>query len=286
MAAPLKDGLDYFNCDCIFEDKIELVIAEFGMKGLGILIKLWQKIYSSNGYYCQWDDDVALMFANKISTVNNVVGVNAVSEFISACLRRGVFDRGMFERYNILTSTGIQKRYFEATKRRQQQNIKYEYLLIDAPINAVNVNNNLVNVNNNLKNADNNSQSKVKESKVKKSTVKDTIREVHSQSKHEVIENSSVQESKKVSVQLLLNDKTLFDIFDEDITHWQKLYPAVNVAQELNSMVAWCEANPKKRKTRAGIKRFIVSWLAKKQDRGGGYLSVGTTVPEFKPSRT
>lgn len=171
MAAPFKDGLDYFTCDCIFEDKVELVIAEFGMKGLGILIKLWQKIYNSNGYYCLWDDDVALMFANKISTAENIVSVNVVSEFINACLRRGVFDRGMFEHCNILTSAGIQKRYFEATKRRNQQNVKIEYLLINAPKNAVNVSNNSINVNNNSKNVDDNSQSKVKESKVNKSKV-------------------------------------------------------------------------------------------------------------------
>ena len=171
MAAPLKNGLDYFTLDCVFDDKVELVIAEFGMKGLGVLVKLWQKIYNSEGYYCLWDSDVALMFSNKISTAESVVSVNVVSEIISACIRRGVFDRGMYERCGILTSTGIQKRYFEATKRRQSLNVIGEYLLIKAPSNAVNVNNNSINVNNNSQNVNSNSQSKVKESKVKESKV-------------------------------------------------------------------------------------------------------------------
>ena len=39
--------------------------------------------------------------------------------------------------------------------------------------------------------------------------------------------------------------------------------------QELRKMRGWCEANPKKRKTKNGVKRFINAWLAKEQDRGG-----------------
>jgi hypothetical protein len=40
--------------------------------------------------------------------------------------------------------------------------------------------------------------------------------------------------------------------------------------QQLRSMKAWCQANPTKRKTTKGIKRFITSWLTREQDRGGG----------------
>ena len=35
-------------------------------------------------------------------------------------------------------------------------------------------------------------------------------------------------------------------------------------------MIGWIDANPKKRKTRQGIKRFIASWLSKEQDKGRG----------------
>ena len=34
-------------------------------------------------------------------------------------------------------------------------------------------------------------------------------------------------------------------------------------------MKAWCISNPKKRKTASGIRRFINSWLAEEQNRGG-----------------
>ena len=34
-------------------------------------------------------------------------------------------------------------------------------------------------------------------------------------------------------------------------------------------MTGWLDANPKRRKTKAGIRAFITSWLAREQDRGG-----------------
>ncbi len=164
MAAPLKKGLDYFSCDCNFEDNVELVIAEFGLKGLGVLVRLWQKVYGFGGYYCVWNRDVALMFASK-----NQVGVNAVEEILRACFKRGVFDRELFERCGILTSKGIQKRYLEATKRRKDKGIRAEYLLIDLPCEAEDVTQNAVNVCNNAQNDSNYRQSKGKQRKAKQS---------------------------------------------------------------------------------------------------------------------
>ena len=34
-------------------------------------------------------------------------------------------------------------------------------------------------------------------------------------------------------------------------------------------MAGWLDANPTRRKTKAGIRRFVNGWLAKEQDRGG-----------------
>ena len=68
---------------------------------------------------------------------------------------------------------------------------------------------------------------------------------------------------------LILNDKTYFDVPRSDVERWRGLYPAVDVDQALRSMIGWCDNNPTKRKTKAGIKRFINAWLAREQDRGG-----------------
>ena len=162
MARPQKEGIDYFSLDCQFNDKVKLIQAEFGPVGIGILVKLWQKIYGEKGYYTAWDNDVALVFAQDCKA-----GANVVKEVVSACLRRGIFNREKFEQHHILTSEGIQERYAEATERRAVQKIDGRYLLIPMPENWVCVDNNRVNVDNNAENVDNNPQSKVNKSKVK-----------------------------------------------------------------------------------------------------------------------
>ena len=167
MARSGKRGVDYLPLDVHMNDKMRFVELRFGLKGFAVVVKLWMKIYD-NGYYCEWNEDVALMFAGE-----NRAGVNAVSEILSEAIKRGIFDKRLYEKYGILTSRGIQQRYLEMTSRRKRVDFKKEYLLIDIPENAENVYINGINVNINPQNDNINSQSKVKESKVNKSKVKE-----------------------------------------------------------------------------------------------------------------
>ncbi|MDW9415169.1 DUF1376 domain-containing protein [Sinorhizobium meliloti] len=59
-------------------------------------------------------------------------------------------------------------------------------------------------------------------------------------------------------------------ITEADLADWSEAFPAVNVRQQLAAMRSWLNANPKNRKTSKGMKRFVVSWLTRDQDRGGG----------------
>lgn len=47
------------------------------------------------------------------------------------------------------------------------------------------------------------------------------------------------------------------------------LYPAVDIVAQLRAMRGWLLGNPTKRKTSRGVMRFVVTWLAREQDRGG-----------------
>lgn len=76
-------------------------------------------------------------------------------------------------------------------------------------------------------------------------------------------------------ISIILNDKTFFNVFPEDYNRWCELYPAVNVMQELRKMSSWSTDNPKRRKTKSGIRRFINAWLSKEQDKGGQYRYQG-----------
>lgn len=70
-------------------------------------------------------------------------------------------------------------------------------------------------------------------------------------------------------VTLPLNDGTASPVGEADVAKWSELYPAVDVVAELRKMAGWLDANPTRRKTKAGIRRFVNNWLAKEQDRGG-----------------
>jgi hypothetical protein len=62
-------------------------------------------------------------------------------------------------------------------------------------------------------------------------------------------------------------DGSEFPITKDQIAEWQQAYPAVDVLQQLREMRVWCTANPKNRKTPTGVLRFVITWLAREQDK-------------------
>lgn len=52
----------------------------------------------------------------------------------------------------------------------------------------------------------------------------------------------------------------------EEYERYKRLYPAVDIMQAFRDMSGWCDANKSKRKTAAGVKRFVNSWLSRDQD--------------------
>ncbi|WP_025728441.1 Lin1244/Lin1753 domain-containing protein [Atopobacter phocae] len=172
MARPLKQGLDYYSMDCYFlEDiKIRKILRACGANSIAVLIDLLGNIYRDEGYYMRWDDDICFLIAD-------TVGVNeaSVSEIVKKAVQVHLFDQEMFKAHRILTSSGIQSRFLEAVRRRKEVTVYQEFILLKE-LNEYNnlkivteTDDNGVNVNNNPVNVYSNEQSKVKESKVKKS---------------------------------------------------------------------------------------------------------------------
>jgi len=112
-----KQGLDYFPFDITFftDDKIRFMSALYGTKGESITVRLLCRIYRE-GYFLKWDDDVALLFAADVGDGCKPAFVN---EVIGELAKRGFFDQEKYEKYSVLTSKGIQKRFFEAAGRRK-----------------------------------------------------------------------------------------------------------------------------------------------------------------------
>lgn len=122
-------GIEYFplNVDFFDDDKIALIEGEFGVKGSVIAIRLLCKIYRE-GYCYQWGRDECLLFARKSGAD---IAPTTVQEVVDGLVRRSFFDKGVYDQFNVLTSRGIQQRYFEAVKRRLKVEVKRELLLVD-----------------------------------------------------------------------------------------------------------------------------------------------------------
>ena len=66
---------------------------------------------------------------------------------------------------------------------------------------------------------------------------------------------------------LPLNDGTDYCLTVSEVDEYKMIYPGIDVEQQVREMYGWLVANPKNRKTRNGIKRFINSWLSREQNR-------------------
>lgn len=162
MARPHKTGLDYFPIDVYFDEDIELLEAEQGLVGFAILIKLWQKIYA-NGYYMDSKEDNILLFSKKINT-----DINLVKSVINTCLRRNIFSNNIYEKYKILTSCGIQKRFITACSQSKRKSISLISELILVNSDFIELITEQTTLNHELS-----TQSKVKEKRVKEIKEKD-----------------------------------------------------------------------------------------------------------------
>ena len=154
---PTKQGIDYFPMDVgFFSDvKIRKISRACGSQSTSILICLLCNIYKDEGYYILWDEDLPFVIADTVG-----VSEGAVKEVLIKALQVGFFDNTLYEKYKILTSSGIQKRFLLATYQRKETTIIPEYL-IDCTNNSIN------HANNSINNSDN-EQSKVKVKRNKK----------------------------------------------------------------------------------------------------------------------
>jgi len=71
----------------------------------------------------------------------------------------------------------------------------------------------------------------------------------------------------------ILGPRKTWPLEQEQIDEWAKLYSGVDVMAECKKALAWVSASNLK-KTERGMNRFLVNWLNRATDRGGG---TGTT---------
>lgn len=166
MARPLSRGIEYYPLDVDFLNdlKIKKIMKSCGPNSIAIIILLLGNIYGDEGYFMKWDEDVCFLVADEVGAKEVYV-----KEVLKKCLQVDLFSSELFEKFKIITSKGIQKRFFEITKRRKRENLINEYLLVNVTETGVIVAETPINVAETGVIVSKSTQSKVKESKVKKS---------------------------------------------------------------------------------------------------------------------
>ena len=129
MARPIKLGLDYFPHDTHSNDDtaLALIEAEFGIAGYAVYFKLLEFIYSQ-GYAALWGADERSLFYHKLGAVG--VSETKASEIVKGLVRRSLFDQGVLNSFQILTSKSIQLRWLEA-KRKKIDDIDPKVCLVE-----------------------------------------------------------------------------------------------------------------------------------------------------------
>ena len=135
-----KVGIESFLLDCHTNDNMAEIEAAYGIKGFAVIVKLWQKIYSDKGYYCEWIERSPLLFLAQWFGGNSGVDLNLINQVVNHAIKIGIFNESMFNEYAILTSERIQRQYFDVVKRRTEIQVIDEYLLVSVANFKGNVN--------------------------------------------------------------------------------------------------------------------------------------------------
>lgn len=125
----MKKGLLFFPLDVDFfsDEKLEFVSARFGAKGEVCTIRLLMRIYR-DGYFIKWDEDAALMFSK---SAGKDISPGLANGVVHELVKRGFFDKTLFDSFGVLTSHGIQVRYLNGCKRKKKVEINRDFLLVN-----------------------------------------------------------------------------------------------------------------------------------------------------------
>jgi hypothetical protein len=125
MARPIKLGIEYFSLDVLPDEKVEYIETLYEAEGFYLWIKLLQRIYSS-GYFIKWSKF-------HLASMKKQTGIqmDKIEEILASCLEVGLFNQELYDQYGIITSRGIQKRFYMAAQKRKEIEIIPEYVLHD-----------------------------------------------------------------------------------------------------------------------------------------------------------
>lgn len=298
MARPKKEGFEYFPVDVdIFSDiGVRLSMMRYGAQGFALYLYLLARIYD-NGFWLRFEEELAELTAWELH-----MEASSVREILAFFLQKGLFDRDIYEKENILTSRGVQRRYQAMMKKRLRRRTMTvpkalwllseseteSYLLpadpdeapcaAEAPANAEEASfeeetdenpeempKNHFCTNNGGFSANNaTKQSKAKQSKVKQSKAKQSVCAAS------VLQVPCRGGTAAVTSQEL-----------ETYTH---TYPHIDVLNSLQKAALYLQAHPEKQRSRSATGAYLKMWLEEDERTRASCLSSAPASPHKKPT--
>lgn len=130
MARNPKEGLDFAGWEVGVLDndgRIDRLIDAQGIAAFTVYFYLCMHAYASHGYYLDWSYSQCATTARKL-------GRGASAEFVKnvvdMCFECCLFDKRLFQECGVLTSHGIQRRYWSAVQERVGKYEKKEFWLL------------------------------------------------------------------------------------------------------------------------------------------------------------
>lgn len=125
------DKLMWLPLCCNPDDKLRFIQDHYGLAGYAIIIRLFQAIGATNGWYIEWSANTAERFAADVGAKSTFV-----SEIINAATHRGIFDLRLYLKHKVLTSREIQQIHFALVHSLDINGSQKAYLLQSAPFST------------------------------------------------------------------------------------------------------------------------------------------------------
>lgn len=124
---PSKTGLDYFPFDTDMDQdkKIRLLEIIHPADGWKFWTKILPRLYKDEGYFFEANIENLQLLSRDIN-----VDINSIEACINTCIKQELFNKDLWDRFQILSSKRIQINYLHATQRRKKVWIIKDFLLL------------------------------------------------------------------------------------------------------------------------------------------------------------
>lgn len=248
MARPQKAGVDYFSHDVDTNGKTLFTLeATYGNDGYAFWFKLLELLGKQDGLYYDCREEANIIYL----AARAHISVELALEMLDILAKLEAIDAELWQERIIWCQKFVNRLQDVYTKRRRE--------LPQKPL--------LRGENSGLRAENNGSGYPADQAAPQTPQRKAKQRKAQNNKPLECDQGGDAAAEPSVAISLPLAGGGTHEVSSQQVEQWQELYPQVNIIQELRKMKGWLQANTRRRKAAAAIEPFIVSWLAREQDR-------------------